>query len=328
MAWIVNHLASNNNGETSSGSLAVSSVPVTATRRLFAFATAQNDTHQNTRAWSIGDTLALTWTKYAESTMYGWGNAVTPNNYALNCVVWYADVPANGTTTITVDPGAGNYFIGADIFEVKGFDVASPFTQSPVTAGARVNPPSNSASGSVTFGTAPTSGNLVLALFGVGGDNAGACAIPSGFTTINNQSDSFAHASTFYSITTNTITVTSTDLGQTVGNWGGIIVEMSPELPPEPSEKPIHFIPQDMVRQGMRRLYGRDNVFTSDTETYTLPELTSTQFRAMFLFVDVALQNSWLWFELDADGQPVETELSDSEQAEIDSLISIMLDAI
>jgi hypothetical protein len=76
------------------------------------------------------------------------------------------------------------------------------------------------------------------------------------------------------------------------------------------------------------RLYGRSHVFddAAPSVTHNLAAISNAQFRALFLFVSVALQE-WLWFDLDANGNPIATQLSDEEWEQLDGLLGILVDA-
>jgi hypothetical protein len=157
--------------------------------------------------------------------MYAWE---TQANYHLNSVCWYTDIGGSpASMTITVDASTSDEFYGVVAFDVTGHDTGSPFPQVSVDNGATVNPASSSASGTLTLGSTPTSGNLVVAMWGVGGDGTGGCTAPTGYSTLTNQTVPNTHVSVFYHVTTATAAVTCSDLGTTVGNWGGIIFEMA-----------------------------------------------------------------------------------------------------
>ncbi len=129
--------------------------------------------------------------------------------------------------TVTVDASAGNEFYAVIGFDVTGYDTGTPFAQASVDNGAQIDPAGSSESGTLTLGSTPTSGNLVVAMFGAGADSGGGFATPSGYTALVNQNQAYCQAAVFYHTTTTTAAVTCTDLGDSVGNWGGIIFEMT-----------------------------------------------------------------------------------------------------
>lgn len=224
MAFAVTQRSSVNSGTTSVGSQATASFTPAANSRLFVFACAQRDNHSTARSWTISDTLSSTWTKLDESTLVDWETLAI---YGINVVAWYTDIGASPSArTVTVDASGGNEFYGVVAFDVTGYDTGAPFPQVSVDNGAAVNPASSSASGTLTLGSAPTNGNLVVAMFGAGADAGGGFATPSGYTALTNQNQAYCQAAVFYRTDTTTAAVTCSDLGQTVGNWGGIVFEM------------------------------------------------------------------------------------------------------
>jgi hypothetical protein len=229
MSWGITSHASVNSGTSSAGNRATGSFTPTDNSRLFIFAAAERDGHLNARNWTISDTLSKTWTKLDESTLYQWGGGGggSAEAFHLNSVCWYTDIVTGASMNVTVDASTGNEFYGVIAFSITGYDTGSPFPQASVDNGAEINPASNSASGVLTLGSSPTSGNMVVAMFGVGGDVAAASATPSGYTALTSQSNNYCHAGVFYHTSTTTAAITSSDLGQSVGNWGGIAFEMA-----------------------------------------------------------------------------------------------------
>lgn len=224
MAIAITQRASSTNGTTSGGSLTSSSFTPTANSRLFVFAIASRDGHTATRAWSITDTSGRTWTKLAESTLTNWE---TFADYGGNVVCWYTDVGASpAAMTVTVDPSAtGNDWMSLVAFDVTGHDTSTPFPQAAVANGAAVNPVSNTASGTLTLGSAPNSANTVLALFG-SADGINGFTVPSGYTALTNQAQGYTQAGVFHRTGSTVTTAVCSDLGDNVGLWAGIIFEL------------------------------------------------------------------------------------------------------
>ena len=228
MSFALTQRSSVSGGTTSAGSQATGSFTPAANSRLFVFAAAERDNNTATRSWTISDTGSHSWIKLDESTLYQWGDLVSPpNSYHINVVCWYTDISGSpAAMTVTVDASTGNEFYSVIAFDVTGYDTAAPFPQASVDNGANINPASSAASGVLTLGSAPTNGNLVVALFGAGADMGGGFATPTGYTVLTNQSQGYTQAGAFYHVTTTTAAVTCSDLGQTVGAWGGIVFEM------------------------------------------------------------------------------------------------------
>lgn len=224
MAFVVTQRSSVNSGQTGSSNYSTGAFTPSANSRLFVFAVAERNGHETARSWTISDTLTSSWTKLDESTLANWD---TNTAYATNVVAWYTDIGGSpASMTVTVDASAGSEFYGVIAFDVTGYNTGSPFPQSSVDNGAAVSPSSDTASGTLTLGAAPTNGNLVVAMFGAGADSGGGFATPTGYSILTNQNNSWTQAAVFYRTDTTTAAATCSDLGQSVGNWGGIIFEM------------------------------------------------------------------------------------------------------
>ena len=229
MAFTITQRASNSNQTSSGESLTSSAFTPTANSRLFVIAVRMNDFHVIGTDWSISNTGSLSFTKLDESTGYPWNGNV---NYVLNCVCWWDDIGGSPSSmTVTVQPdfsGGALHFISLIVFDVTGFDTGTPFAQASVDNGSQKGG-GDSESGTLTLGGSPTSGNLVVAMFTAGADTGGGFSTPTGYTSLTNQSHGYTQASTFYHTSTTTAAVNCSDLGNAVGNWGGIIFEMTAE---------------------------------------------------------------------------------------------------
>jgi hypothetical protein len=229
MAFSVTSRISENDGESSGTSHVTASFTPTASSRLFVFAGAERDNSTAARSWSITDSLGGTgWTLLDTSTLVDW---VTSDTYAGNCVAWYKDIGGSPSAmTVTVDGEASDSaFYSVIVFDVTGYDTGAAFPQASVDNGASVDPVSDSASGTLTLGSSPTNGNLVVGMFWSSADDGGGFATPSGYSVLSNQSGTsqFQQAGVFYRTDTTTAAIACTDLGQQVGNWGGIAFEMT-----------------------------------------------------------------------------------------------------
>lgn len=226
MAFSLTSRVNANNGASSSQTLTSSSFTPTANSRLFIFAAGERDAHVSAQSWSISNTGGLSFTLLDTSTIYSWNG---DSNYALNSVCWYADVGASPSSmTVTVDPftGTETAFISLIGFDVTGYDSGTPFAQASVDDGAQLGG-GDSETDSIALGSAPTSGNLVVVFAGAGADSGGAISTPTGYTALISQNNSYTQAACFYHTSTTTASVTISDFGQSVGNWGGIIYEMT-----------------------------------------------------------------------------------------------------
>jgi len=227
MAFSLTSRADTGNGISSTQTHTTASFTPTANSRLFIFASAERDAHVTAQNWAISDSLSSSWTLLDTSTIYSWNG---DSNYALNVVCWYTDIGGSPSSmTVTVDPFSGTTetaFIHVAGFDVTGYDTGTPFAQASVDDGASLGG-GNSETDSITLGSSPTSGNLVVAMAGIGCDSVGATSTPTGYTALINPNDRYSHASVDYHTSTATASVTFSDFGQQVGNWGGIIFEMT-----------------------------------------------------------------------------------------------------
>ena len=203
--------------------------------RVFAFICCERNGHTAAYNWVLTDSVdgAAGWVKDTETAAYAFASSSV---FHTASVLYYKDFGVGAASrTVTVDAFSGTElgYYSIVIFSVTGHYVtrglgipASSFKQPRVTNGANVNPSSSSVSGTLTLGVAPVSGNAVIPLFGVGGDVLCASSTPSGYSVISSQDNVFSHVGAFYHLSTTTAAATSSDLGETVGNWAGIIMEI------------------------------------------------------------------------------------------------------
>lgn len=126
----------------------------------------------------------------------------------------------------------------AGYYSAACLDITGHGSSTPVqvaTGGAAVNPASSTATGTVTLGSAPTAGNLVVVAFFAGADVGGGFASPTAgagktFTTVVNQNPpaGYSQLGVFYRVAdgAESTTITCTDLGQSVGNYAALAVEI------------------------------------------------------------------------------------------------------
>jgi hypothetical protein len=222
----LNVLASGSSATSSAETATTASFTPTAHALVFAVVLGQRDNHTQTFAWST-PTGGLTWSSHATTSTY---NFEASSTYAIQVASWYATAGASPTSqTLTFDAISGSYncYYSWLVFEITDFDSGATFPQSAVTNGAAVDPKADNQSGTLTLGSAPTSGNYVVGVFGTGNDVAAAASTPSGFSVIGTaQTQTYTKVNGFYRADTTATTITSSDLGEDVGNWAGIAFEV------------------------------------------------------------------------------------------------------
>lgn len=219
-----------NSNTTSQGSRTSASFTPPANSELITFAVAGRDNHVTARNWTISDSLTGSWTSIAESTLTPWGpNAGYNTRYALNVRAWRQSIGASPSArTVTVDASTNSEFYALIIYAITGHNTSSPLAQAAVANNVQAATEGDSSlSLTLTLGSAPTSGNMVIAMFGAGADSGGGFATPTGYTALTNQNLNYCPGAVFYHTSTTTAAVTCSDLGQVVGNGGGIIIEIA-----------------------------------------------------------------------------------------------------
>ena len=205
--------------------------------RVFVFCGVEKANHSTAFSFSCTDSVDGSggWIKDTETAAYAWGNQ---SNFHTASVLFYNDFGVGAASrTVTIDPfaTADLGFFALMVFSVTGHYITralgipdSSFKQPRTTNGANINPAVSNASGTLTLGVAPVSGNTVVAMFAAAGDLVAPCSVPTGYTDLVSQDNIYIHGSVFYHQSTTTAAVTSSDLGDTVGNWAGIIMEVIP----------------------------------------------------------------------------------------------------
>jgi hypothetical protein len=159
-------------------------------------------------------------------------------DFRIGGVVYSAPVGGSpGAHTITVDhySGATTGFYSAVACDITGHDAGDPFVQ--VKANGADGGAGGAVSGSVTFDSPPTPGNLIVVMFFVGDDAGTGITAPTAgvgktFTQLFNQASAqYVTGSLFHRTAdgTESATITSDDLGGTVGNWVALAVEIAAE---------------------------------------------------------------------------------------------------
>lgn len=197
--------------------------------RVLVFVCCERNSHTTAFSWSITDSVdgASGWTVDTTTSAYNFAGAA---NFATAGALFYKDFGVGAASrTVTVDAFAttDTGYYSLVVISVTGHNVGSPFAQARVASGEDEGTTGDAHSGTLTLGSNPTSGNAVIAFFGAGGDATGQATTPSGYTNLASQSDQYTHINASYHLATTDPAATSSDLGQSVGNWCGVIMEIA-----------------------------------------------------------------------------------------------------
>lgn len=239
MAFTVTARQSTPNNGSASGNLVTASATPSANSLYLVCVGAQMDAFGTETlpvfATPVGD--ALTFTKinsHGDVTPgFLWGST---NGFWTGGAVYSAPVGGSPSAfTVTVDGAGGSTtaYHSVVCLDITGHNTTTPIVQTNRN-GARINPESSSTAGSVTLTSAPAAGNLIVVAFMCGTDTAGAVASPTAgagktFTTVTAQSPAFCTTGVFYRVAdgTESTTITTSDLGQLVGNYVAIAFEVA-----------------------------------------------------------------------------------------------------
>lgn len=211
---------------------------------LLVFAGGENDLHSTASSWQLPTGGGWTYSQIAASADFAWAGST---DFSTSACSWRADVGLSALGhTITVDKYSGtqsaNY--NAVSLDITGHNTSTPVAQSK-TGGASVTQ-GDTVSGSVTLDATPATNGLVVAYFAAGNDAVGAFTAPTiggqTMTQLHNQTGTFCHGGAWYRVITgaeSSATVTCSDMGQSVGNWAGIVVEIAEAgaAPPETARR-------------------------------------------------------------------------------------------
>lgn len=232
MAFTVTARHSGNSTTTSAQTLTTSSATPTASSLFLTFFGAENDSHSTAHAFQTPTGGGYTYSSVSATTSFDWE---TTSSFAVALAGYRADVggsPAAHTVTVDAYSTTNAGFYAASCLDITGHASSTPVRTA--TGGAAVNPSGSSASGTVTLSAAPAANNLVVVGFIAGADSGGGFATPTAgasktFTSILNQNTGFAQLSTWYRICdgTESATITCSDLGDTVGNYAAVAVEIA-----------------------------------------------------------------------------------------------------
>lgn len=176
----------------------------------------------------------LTYTERSKVDAAGAPNWEGSNTYQLLTGVWTAPVggsPSAFTLTQTTSAAA---YIFATACDITGHDAGAPVVRVFTPTSAAINPNSSAASRTITLSATPTTGNLVVLAIGAGADTGGGFAVPTAgagksFTAGSNQNGGYAQGSLWYRVWdgSESLTVTCSDLGDTVGNYAFLAFEVA-----------------------------------------------------------------------------------------------------
>jgi hypothetical protein len=197
---------------------------------------AVNDNHTTNQGWQSPTGGSLTYTQVGESTDAPF--AVTLTNFSLSAAMYRADVGGSPSAhTITVDAYSGTQVA---FYDVRACDITGHGSSTPVQAAANGGTigsggsGSDSGSGTVTLGATPTAGNLIVVYFGCAADVAAAPASPTAgggktFTAVSTSTGPNSNGGMWYRVADGgeSATITCADLGQSIGNYGAVAVEIA-----------------------------------------------------------------------------------------------------
>jgi hypothetical protein len=180
-----------------------------------------------------GGSLTYTQVRTAgDSTSYPWNG---DNSFRVASAVYRANIGASPSAfAVTVDSSSGTatFFYGVVCLDITGHDSTAPIVGTPGIAGGTKSA-GNTETGTVTLGATPTAGNLIVVVLGAGADGGGGFASPTAgsgktFTAVTNQTTAYCQTGVFYRVAdgTESTTITCSDLGQTVGNYSAIAIEI------------------------------------------------------------------------------------------------------
>lgn len=204
----------------------------TGSSLLLVFSGDYHDDHFTAAEWQTPTGGSLTYTSIATSASFPWNGA---SNFSLSCAAWRAPVggsPSSFAATTDAYSGTQTGYYNALTVDITGHDPTTPVVQSK-TGGAQANG-GDTVSGSITLDSTPAVGSLVVVHFSAGNDSAGAFTAPTiggqPMTQHHNQTATFCHGGVWSRVITgaesNNI-ITCSDMGQTVGNWAGVAVEIA-----------------------------------------------------------------------------------------------------
>jgi hypothetical protein len=233
LAFTVTARHSGNSGATGVQTQATNSVTPTADSLLLTAAAAENDGHLTAKTWSMSGG-SLTYTQIAASADAQWASSPT---FEIAAIMYRAPIGGSPSAfAITVDAFSTTNTATYDVrsCDITGHNASTPVVQSKAASGQKAGSGANSEQGTVIFDTVPTAGNLIVVYFSAGADVASAPASPTAgvgktFTAISTVSARDTNGGLWYRIAdgTESATITCADLGDSVGNYGAVAVEIA-----------------------------------------------------------------------------------------------------
>jgi len=192
--------------------------------------------------------------KAGDATAWEWNGT---SGFRIAGGLYRADVSGSPSAhTVTVDSFSGTTvaFYSAVCLDITGHSSSTP-VQTKIN-GANVAAASDTASGTITLNSTPTTSNLVIAVFGAGADGGGLPAVPTAgvgktFTQVNAVGSLAAcNVGMYYRVWdgSESTTITCSDLGQQVGNWFGIAAEIPAAADGPPPTAPSLFLIRPSIR--------------------------------------------------------------------------------
>jgi hypothetical protein len=235
VAFTVTARHSGNSGTTSAQTRATNSTTPTANSLFLVAWSSEHDAVATAPAFQTPTGGGLTYTQVrtaGDVTTYPWNG---DDAFRVGSAVYRADVGGSPSAfVVTVDSFSttSTAFYGVVCLDITGHDTSTPIVGTPGIAGGS-KAAGNAETGTVTLGATPTAGNLIVVVFGAGADSGGGFVSPTAgvgktFTTVTNQTNSFCQTGVFYRVAdgTESTTITCSDLGQQVGNYSAIAIEI------------------------------------------------------------------------------------------------------
>lgn len=232
MVFTVTARHSGNSAQVVGTTLTTDSVAETANALLILGSAAQNDLHLAAQTVQTPVGGGLSYTQVAQSAQVAFDGS---QNFGMRGNVWRATIGgAPSAHTITVDhyPGTDEGFYCVVACDITGHDTTPPIVQSAANGSSLAT--GSAHQGTVTLASALTIGNIVIVFFSAGADSGGGFAAPTiggqAMTLLFNQNNSWTQACLFYREITGTESnsvITTTDLGESVGQYTAIAVEIA-----------------------------------------------------------------------------------------------------
>jgi hypothetical protein len=238
LAFTVTARHAGNSGITAASTLvSSSSTPTADSLLLVGMAAENNGGNADAQVWQTPTGGGHTYTQVAESPDAGFDGAATPSQYMLSAAMYRANVGGSPSAhTITVDAWAAatGGWLDVRACDITGHNTGSPVVQSKAAGTTKTIGDANS--GTVVLDAVPMSGNLLVVYFASGADSGGPVASPTAgagktFTALSSFTGTWVPAGLWYRVCdgAESATITCSDLGDQVGNYGAVAVEIAAE---------------------------------------------------------------------------------------------------